>query len=105
MFFSYPATLSLDNVTLLRRVRSPLRFDSSNLNASANGVARFGSGVGSIESKYLPTSTPSVISSRSALRDDFANQDDDEWHFSASPQLGANHDHEKSVTFSVRRPF
>lgn len=105
LFFSYPAALSLGNETPLRRVRSHLPFDNLTLDASANRVALFGSGFGPNESKYLPTPAPSVISSRSASRDGFANQDDDEWHFSASPQLGANHDHEKSVTFSVRRPF
>ncbi|SAK97180.1 hypothetical protein AWB76_07390 [Caballeronia temeraria] len=37
-------------------------------------------------------------------RDDFTS-DDDDWHFRANPQVGANHEHEKSMTFSVKHDF
>ncbi|SAK64246.1 hypothetical protein AWB80_02987 [Caballeronia pedi] len=47
-----------------------------------------------------PTSVPAPMKPR----DDLTNGED-EWHFSANPQLGANHEHEKGVTFSVRHDF
>ncbi|SAK66129.1 hypothetical protein AWB75_03089 [Caballeronia catudaia] len=47
-----------------------------------------------------PTSVPAPVKPR----DGIASQED-EWHFHANPQLGVNHEHEKGMTFSVRRDF
>jgi hypothetical protein len=108
LFFPYPATVSLHGVPPVRRVHPHLLFDqyfdALNLSVTASRVASYGPGLGQADSKYLPASSPSVPSGVSASRDDFASQDD-EWHFSANPQLGANHEHEKGVTFSVRHGF
>ncbi|WP_250515452.1 hypothetical protein [Caballeronia sp. INDeC2] len=46
-----------------------------------------------------PTSVPVPV----RPRDDITP--DDDWHFSANPQLGVNHEHEKAMTFSVRHDF
>jgi hypothetical protein len=48
----------------------------------------------------LPNSLPAPVKPR----DDITSEDD-EWHFHANPQLGVNHEHEKGMTFSVRRDF
>jgi hypothetical protein len=108
LFFPYPATVSLHGVVPVRRVHTHLLFDqyfdALNLTVTASGGARYGPALGQADSKYLPASTPVVPSSVNPSRDDFASQDD-EWHFSANPQLGANHEHEKAVTFSLKRGF
>jgi hypothetical protein len=51
----------------------------------------------------LPPS-PDAIPVPVRPRDDITG-DEDDWHFYANPQLGANHEHEKGVTFSVRHDF
>ncbi|WP_082852749.1 hypothetical protein [Caballeronia fortuita] len=51
----------------------------------------------------LPTS-PNEAPAPPRPRDDISGTDDD-WHFHANPQLGVNHEHEKGMTFSVRRDF
>lgn len=106
VFFPYPVLLSAADFPPVRRTHSKYHFHSA---AVAPGMGTLStSGIGS-EVKLPEVQYPQRISAYSfqnpgKSRDDVASRDDD-WHFYANPQLGVNHEHEKGVTFSLKRGF
>lgn len=106
VFFPYPAIASTAGVRSVRSVHSFLYY---------GGVGKFAAALSGKDvslrfdpdpanRQYPQTLSPYSFRNSGKSRNDMASEDD-EWHFQANPQLGVNHEHEKGMTFSVRRGF
>ncbi|GJH19220.1 hypothetical protein CBA19CS22_21780 [Caballeronia novacaledonica] len=108
LFFPYPAIISTADAHAAAGPRHPRYLFKGTLDAlDAVTLSKYDRNVHPDLSQLArvsplppsPTSVPVPV----RPRDDITP--DDDWHFSANPQLGVNHEHEKAMTFSVRHDF
>ncbi|SAK61672.1 hypothetical protein [Caballeronia ptereochthonis] len=108
VFFPYPAIVSTAGVHLIRSVHARFYYGSAVKPAGAAVLSGTGLNLrldpdqANRQYSHVPSSYSSQGPEKS--QNDLASEDD-EWHFQANPQLGVNHEHEKGMTFSVRRGF
>jgi hypothetical protein len=107
VFFPYPAVVSTAGARPVRSVHSRFYYGISGRSAGVSALSGPGISleVDPAQANRQYSQTPSYsFKSSGKSRSDLASEDD-EWHFQANPQLGVNHEHEKGMTFSVRRGF
>jgi hypothetical protein len=108
LFFPYPAVVSTAGAhTAAKPHHSRYGFKGTQDALDAVTLSKYDKSVHPDLSQLarvspLPSS-PTSVPVPMRPRDD--TTPDDDWHFSANPQLGVNHEHEKAMTFSVRRDF
>jgi hypothetical protein len=108
VFFPYPAVVSTAGVRTIRSVHARFSYGDAAKRTDIASLSGPGSGLGANSNsavRQYPQTLPSYsFGSEGKPHDDFAG-DDDDWHFQANPQLGVNHEHEKGLTFLMRRGF
>lgn len=107
VFFPYPAVVSTAGVRTVRTVHARFSYGASAQHADTAPLS--GAGVSLVDpntaDRQYPQALPAYsLGNSGKSRSDFAS-DEDDWHFQANPQLGVNHEHEKGLTFLMRRGF
>ena len=108
IFFPYPVAVSIKITSSAKRSSHRYHFNdlspSLDVNTLSNSDTGPGSGWKQQDRAYQPALPLDASPTTDRSRDEPLNPAND-WHFNVSPQLGANHEGEKSVTFSIRRGF
>lgn len=104
VFFPYPAVVSTAGVHSARSVHTHFHYGPSAERAAVASLSSVPPELNQVDRRYSPPPSPYAVPSAGRTKDDLAD-DGDEWHFSANPQIGVNHDREKGMTFSVHRGF
>jgi hypothetical protein len=108
LFFPHPALVSI-NMTFPARLRGRRYYFENDL-PSLDARTLSGTGFGPVSawsqaiSPYQRTLAETAAPRPDRPRDEPTNPAND-WHFYVSPQIGANHEGERSMTFSVRHGF
>lgn len=107
LFFPYPAIVSTASAHSVKPQRLRYLFKGMSV-LDAVTLSRYDNSIhpdlGQVARLYPQSPSTTSVPGPVKPRDGVAS-DEDEWHFSANPQLGVNHEHEKGMTFSVRRDF
>lgn len=102
LFFPYPAVVSTASARPSRTLHAHFHYGdvaalpATDLSLRADAYPS--------DRQYSQSLSPYSFRDTDKSRDEFASSDDD-WHFSANPQIGVNHEGEKGMRFSVRRGF
>ncbi|EKS66284.1 MULTISPECIES: hypothetical protein [Caballeronia] len=108
LFFPAPAIVSTESVSRVGPRHPRYAFKGTMDALDAIALSKYERNVhpdlSQLARAYPLPLSPNSAPVRVQPRDDITN-DTDDWHFSANPQLGVNHEHEKGMTFSVRHDF